>query len=108
MIRKQLEPEEKLCLRIQREFEKKKLIGDIPINDDEYKLLIDYLKRKLQWLKKLKLKDINDRVLCVALVQIGIRHYDSAYWPHVAKELCLKQLSTQDQEVLGRSFFRTM
>ncbi len=100
--------EEKLCKRIQREFERKKLLGDISISDEEYEILIQYLKNKLRWLKKYKLKSINDRILCVALVQIGIRHYDGSYWPHAAKELGLPSLSIQDQEILGTSFFRTM
>ena len=101
-------PLEKLSWRIQTEFETKKLIGDIPINDEEYEILIQYLGNKLQWLKKLKLKDINDRTLCVALVQIGIRHYDSSFWPHVAKEIGLDTLSQDEQDLLGKSFFRTM
>lgn len=101
-------PLEKLSWRIQTEFETKKLIGDIPINDEEYEALVQYLKNKLQWLKKLKLKDINDRTLCVALVQIGIRYYDSSFWPHVAKQIGLDFLSKDEQDLLGKSFFRTM
>ncbi len=108
MARKVLTPEERLSRRIQREFERKKFLGDIAVSDEEYLILLAHLKEKFAWLKRLKLKDINDRQLCVALVQIGIRCYDGAFWPHVAKAVGLAKLSIQDQEMLGKSFFRTM
>ena len=103
-----LTPEQKLMRRIDREFDKKRLIGDISINDEEYRILLGYLAEKLRWLRARRMESIYDRMLSTALVQIGIRKYDKNFWSHVKEELHLSRWDQSDQTVLGKSFIRTL
>ena len=77
-------PEQKLFKRIDREINRFKYIGDISINDDEYDILIRYLKRTLSDFSGLRRRH-DDSLLAVALVQIGIREYNGRFWPHVSR-----------------------
>lgn len=75
---------EKLIKRIRKEFSKKEIIGDIFISDDEYSELESYFKDTITNLELGKSKQV-DRTFAVALVQIGIRHYDGKFWPHLER-----------------------
>ena len=99
-------PEEKLYKKIIRLFDKVKYIGDIIITDDEYDLLLYYLKVKLSALNPSSARR-DDPIFAVALVQIGIREYDSRYWPHVSRLTQLK-IDSNKQGRIGEKFYRTL
>lgn len=100
--------EEKLKKRINREFPKKKLIGDIVISDEEFGILISYLRSKYRRMYNFGQHIIIDPTFCVALVQIGIREYDGNYWSHVKRLLDDEHFNANHQEWLGSSFIATM
>lgn len=94
----------KLAKRIRKTFPQKILIGDIPVNDQEYECLIEYLRVKCQYILRTGKLILDDPVFAVALVQIGIRHYDGSFWNHVARELGMKTINAQQQNRIGESF----
>lgn len=106
--RKVLSPTQILLRRINREFPKKRLIGDIVIKDDEYDLLMARFRVQYSLLKNSSNHIIIDNAFAVALVQIGMRHYDSGFWPHVAKELGVESLPPNHTTWFGESFYRTL
>lgn len=99
-------PDEKLKKRIFREFDKVKYIGDILINDDEYKILINYLKLKLSSIRTLNTNS-DDPFYAVALVQVGIREYDGRYWPHLSRITGIK-IDSNQQRLVGERFYNTL
>lgn len=99
-------PEQKLFKRIDREINRFKYIGDISIDDDEYTILISYLKRVLSNFSNLKRKR-GDTLLAVALVQIGIREYNGRYWPHVSR-IAECKLDGNKQSIIGEVFYETL
>lgn len=108
-MRKGMTPFDKLRRRISREYEKKKLIGDIAINDEEYKLLLTHLSSRLKYAIVNGKEYLKDPLLTVALVQIGIRNYcDGSYWEHVQRELGLSHHLQQAAKILGDSFSHTL
>jgi hypothetical protein len=106
--KKTLTPFEKLKKRIIKEFPKKKLIGDIIINEAEYKLLIDYFITKYDSLKDSYTHTINDPIFATALVHIGIKYYDGNFWAHVAEVVGTKKINTNYQGWIGESFVNTL
>lgn len=108
LSRKSVSLETKLYRRIRKEFDKKKLLGDIKINDDEYGILIKYLKTKYKAICISSSHTINDPVFAVALIQIGIRCYDGRYWPYVKKLLDNLNFTASHQKWLGDSFQETL
>ena len=107
--RKVLTPREKLFRRIRREFPKKKLIGDIVIDDEEFEILIQYLRSQCRYLlTQCELFEC-DEMICVALVQIGIRYYsEGKYWPFVSEILKAPQYKDTHFNWLGNSFMDFM
>lgn len=103
-----LTPLERLKRRIFKEFGKKTFIGDIAINDNEYGLLIDYFKSKCQVLFDLHCYSDNDPVFAVALVQIGIKNYDSRLWHHIAKILGMRNVNYSYTNIIGSTFIETL
>ena len=99
-------PEQKLFKRIEREINRFKYIGDISIDDDEYDILIRYLKRTLSDFSGLRRRR-NDPLLAVALVQIGIREYNGRFWPHVSR-IAECKLDGIKQGVIGSVFYDTL
>ena len=87
-------------------FDKKFYIGDISVDDDEYAELINYLRKQIRNVP-LSTPVSNDPLLCIALVQIGIRKYNGNYWGNVGNELGVK-ISAQAQSFLGWSFILTL
>lgn len=106
--RRVLSPIEILLRRINREFSKKRLIGDIAIKDDEFDLLMARFRVQYTLLKNSSNHIIIDNAFAVALVQIGIKHYDSRFWPHVAKELGVETLPPNHTTWFGESFYRIL
>lgn len=109
--KKKLTPEQKvqqrLMNRITKYFDKKFFIGDIVIKDEEYPLLLSHVRSYLIRASKNNQVRHDDILLATALVQIGIRTYDSSYWNHVGEELHLA-LSQKHYQMLGDSFLNTL
>lgn len=97
----------KLIKRINNYFDKKYYIGDIAIKDDEYEILKAYAAVMYDKTLAHRLPLSDCPVLAVALVQIGIKRYDSKFWPHVEAEIGAK-IPQQKQRYLGESFINTM
>lgn len=106
--KKVLSPIEKLIKKIKREFPKKKYIGDININDEEYALLIIYANICINTILNRYSHNILDAVFATALVQVGIRHYDGNYWTNFARELGISNLKGHQQGWVGESFISTL
>ena len=100
-------PEEKLYKKIYRSFDKVKYIGDIPVNEEEYAILIDYLKVKLSGTMSSVFTKQDDPVFATALVQIGIHEYNGRYWPH-ASRLSGVKLDGNKQAKIGLKFYNTL
>lgn len=100
-------PTEKLYKKIYRRFDAVKYIGDIPIDDEEYSILIAYIRTKFSEMLNAEFAQKDDPICAVALVQIGIREYDGGYWPHVSEVVGLK-LDGNKQSKIGSRFYNTL
>ncbi len=98
---------EKLSRKIKRQFDTCRYIGDIPINEEEYVLLKWHLRQICRKYLNTTEKYIVSPLFAVALVQIGMRHYDGKFWPYVEKEINIELPGTH-QKWIGRSFFHTL
>lgn len=98
----------KLGKRINRKFKKCTYIGDIPINDEEYVLLKQGLKRAYNAICNSSRHEYISPLFAVALVQIGIRFYDGRFWSYVKQELELEKLPQNHQNWIGTSFYKTL
>lgn len=107
-LRRPLSAFEKLQRRIEREFDKKPFIGDIRIDDKEYSLLIEHFKNIYHRMLIGGHDRLDKPVVATALVQVGIRYYDGAYWPHVAHALGVPAIQPPQQSELGRGFIKTL
>lgn len=73
--------------RIVEQIQGVKLLSEIEIDNNEYKLLIEYAKRKCA-LTYYKTGIVSPDILfSMAMVQIGVRKYSNNYWPQVEAEL---------------------
>lgn len=94
--------------KVDRSFDKKFYIGDIPIDDEEYAELVEYLTAQLGVFSSGMADSISDDpLLAVALVQIGVRRYDGGYWGHVGRAV-RRNPDRSFQLFLGRSFINTL
>ncbi|NCB42794.1 MAG: hypothetical protein EOM59_09260 [Clostridia bacterium] len=100
--------QDKLMCRISKLFDKKKLIGDIVINDDEYEMLIGYFRERYKAITTSGLHRVNDPIFATALVQIGIRNYSGNYWTHVEAVLELEKLSQNQRNYITSAFLNTL
>lgn len=105
--KKVLSPSQKLVNRINREFPKKKFIGDIIIDDEEHQLLIGFLKRGFDRIINSYNHIIIDPVFATALVQVGIRNYDNRFWIHVQNALLPQKMNVNHHKWICDSFFET-
>ncbi len=99
---------DKLKNRINRDFPKRKLVGDIPINDEEFSILIEYLQEFYQHLSLHDWRICSDPLICVAMVQIGIRFYDGNFWKHFRQLLNNPSWNENRQAVMGRVCIKTL
>lgn len=107
--RKALTPKQKLWRRIKREFPKKKYIGDIPIDDEEFEMLVQELCNQHRRLMAQPEQFEPDEVFCVALVQFGIRFYDDgAYWPFVEQRVNPGYFKIPHRTQFGNAFLEFM
>lgn len=105
--RREITRNQRLFRRVKEQFTSVVLIGDIPINDDEYGRLIEYVKMKCQHIIRSGRPIDADPVFATALVQIGIRQYDGNYWGHVER-LIDKSIAVTHQRNIGKSFVTTL
>lgn len=92
--------------RIAKEFPSKALIGDIMISDEEYEVLVFYLRvifhqRRVK--KAFEQRINSDIFFAVVLVQIGIRYYSQNYWSHVETAL-QRKIDGSTQKWIRESF----
>lgn len=107
-MNKTITPIQKLRNRIGMEFSKKKFIGDINLNDEEYNVLIESFKNKFSTMSSSVMQKVEDPMIAVALVQIGIRYYDGNYWGHVGRILGNKLNPSGNQQWLGEAFIHIL
>ena len=103
-----ISPSEQFYKRAHKAFKAKKFIGDIPISDDEFVYLTDHLKRVFNAKRSYGFSNPDDPILCIALVQIGVRFYDGSFWRHVANILECSYLNANQQSKLSTIFLLTM
>ncbi len=97
----------KLFKRIKREFQKCTYIGDISLSDEEYSIIIEYLKKYINSIDT-KPYNVSNIFLATSLVYIGIKYYDRAYWKHLEEETGIYRIDRQTQQKIGRIFFNTL
>ena len=109
MSKKVVLPLEKLKTRVEKQFKIKKLIGDIPIDDNEYLLLKTYSKNIYSYIVDFEdSHETIDLLFSVALVQVGLREYDGNYWNHVEEFLDVDKLATYHKTWIGQSYLNTL
>ncbi len=85
-------PFARLRSRILREIRRKKFLGDILINDEEYAILVDYIHHQLSSAYAQTLLQGSDVCIATGLVQVGIRFYDGNFWSHAADAFSVPEL----------------
>lgn len=102
-------PMEKMLRRVTREFFRKKLIGDIAINDEEFVLLIEHMRNVYLVMYKNKHFTHIDAAFCTALVQIGMRYYQRGnYWSHFEKLLGFDFYNMNHRKWINEAFVNTL
>ena len=98
----------KLKRRIDAQFDHKFFLGDIPVSQEEYVELLEYTKWLLLRVNSWTV-EVNDPILAVALVQIGIRCYnDGNFWGNALTQELKIENTHLYQRYLGESFIRTL
>lgn len=104
-----INPFEKLKKRLEHEIPECILLGDIKIDIQEYELLMELLKNAYRRILHTPSHLISDSLFAIALIQIGVKHYDGNFWKHVNEALELDDpLPGTHQKWIGESFLRTM
>lgn len=102
-------PMEKLLRRVSREFSRRKLIGDIAINDEEFDLLIEHMRNVYLVMYKNRYFVHMDAAFCTALVQIGMRYYQRGnYWSHFEKLLDFDFYNMNHRKWINDAFVNTL
>jgi hypothetical protein len=102
-----LTPIEKLTKRIEKEFDSKKLLGDIQISDEEYSLLIDYLCRIHNRASTSYHYSFNEKLFVVGIIQIAINDYDGGLWTHIISVMGVKD-SGSFRKFITESFLNSL
>ena len=83
---KVLSKKEKFYRRIEREFDSKVLIGDIPIGEDD-ELLKDFMHNSIQQFVFENKPIVHEKVFAFGLVRLALKHYSSGrFWPFFKEE----------------------
>lgn len=80
---------EKFYLKVEKEYDKKILLGDIVINDDEENLLKQYMQNELLSLDKFgtRFKPKRMKVFAFGLVRFAMKYYsEGKFWPFFKDE----------------------
>lgn len=103
--------EKKIFQRIKRrvsdQFDRKFYLGDILIRDNEYPELISYARVQAMYVASSQAIIVDAPLFAVALVQIGIRHYNGNFWQNAANELKIENTHAF-QAFAGKTFISTL
>ncbi len=106
--KRSITPFDRLRKKVLKEFNRKKLIGDISLNDIEYDLLINYFIDRTHAILQDRIRINEDELLTLAMVAIGIRYYDGGYWNHTARILNVTKLYPYQRNILRNVFLNTL
>lgn len=100
-----LSNEEKFYKRIEKEFDKKILIGDILLNDQEESILNTFMKTSLKsLLTNNKIGSTHDKVFAYGLVKYASKYYkQNRFWPYFKEEYGF-EIPTSKQVLLNTTF----
>ena len=104
-----LSPLEKLSKRMEKEFGKKVLLGDISITEDEESVLKEYMVRELRALdRKNECNPDYPRVFAFGLVRFAMKWYSQrTFWPYFQEEYG-ENIKVNNQGELHDAFRRIM
>lgn len=84
---KVLDAKEKFYHRIESEFDKYKLIGDIQINEQEEVFLREYMQYAFRHLENKNMNIQHEKIFAYGLVHVARKHYEAkTYWPFIKTE----------------------
>lgn len=89
------------------QFDSQPILGSIELDEKEYQMLLENLRRTYRLKMRVSSGLGVDKVVCVALVQIAVRCTGTAYWPAVANALEIEQ-TPEMSTALGKCFIQTM
>ena len=100
-----LSPEEKFYKRIEQEFDKKVLLGDIYISPEEEAYLKKFMAMKLRTLDNSgKLSNFHPKVFAFGLVRYAMKHYSQkTFWPYFIEEYGI-DVKVQNQGTIHDEF----
>lgn len=102
-------PEDNFYGRIEREFDKKILIGDININSIEAEMLKKYMTAQLNRFVKFNSASFeieHEKVFCYGLVRFGMKYYDKkTFWSFFSNEFGIT-LAANQQGKLIREYYK--
>ena len=96
---------EKFFKRIEKEFDKKTLIGDIHIDENEEVLLNRFMTEKLKYiLNNGRNSSRHNKVFAYGLVRYAMKHYQrKSFWPYFSEEYGLT-ISANYQGIINAAF----
>lgn len=103
-----LSPKEKFYIRVNNEFDKSVLIGDISITDSEEEYLRQYMKDCLSFMLKNHKMYYHDKVFAFGMVRVALKYYASkTFWPFVKEEYGVP-IPGNDQSIINQAFKSTL
>lgn len=93
---------EKFYVRIEKEYDKKVLLGDITINADEEEMLKEYMKRDLLRLNHTgtSFKPFREKIFAFGLVRFAMKYYsDGTFWPFFKQEYGIDVKTNNQREI---------
>lgn len=107
--REVLTPFERLKKRIDKQFCEKLFIGDIPINDEEFDILVSCFLAKYNYLRCSSSHILLDPVFATTLVHMGIRYYSKGnLWGNISSALGIEKINSNHQVWIRDSYNITL
>ena len=106
-IQTQKTPLEQLISKVNKEFRACTYLGDIPIDDEEYRILIQYLSSVCSRYANNREVYVTSPTVAVALIQIAKRCALEQYWETLADELQI-ELTDETKEWIEKSLCKTL
>jgi len=97
----------KLEKKLTKQFLKKNIIGDIYINDEEYRILLHFFINSYKRIYETKLNYIIDIPFAITLIEIGKRRYDGAFWKYFYDETNIDFSNNRNKDICV-SFMHTL
>lgn len=106
---KVLSKEEKFYKRIEKEFDSKILIGDIPLYESEFSILNSFMKKTLKGiLVNYSLETTHDKVFAYGLVKYASKYYSqNRFWPFFKDEYGF-DVPVNKQSLINTAFEKIM